>query len=54
MFYRSKSREETDGPAGGKEKRTNVKGGKKMSGFWPMPRYVKYNRKLTISKLDKC
>lgn len=45
LFYRSKSRE-TDGQAGGKEKENNIKGRKKMLGFWPMPRNLKYNRKL--------
>ena len=30
----------------GRKKRTNIKRRKKMLGFWPMPRNLKYNRKL--------
>lgn len=34
----------------GRKKRTNIKGRKKMFGFWPMPSNVKYNRKLINPK----
>lgn len=30
----------------GRKKRTNIKGRKKMFRFWPIPRKVKYNKKL--------
>lgn len=34
----------------GRKKRTNIKGRKKMLGYWPVPRNLKYNRKLIHHK----